>query len=257
MTARCCVGLSLCREESQRVDDVVDVGNAPLPVQTLAVGAAVARAAAIVHVGDREPAARPVLDLQVERRPGGGRRPAVADDDERRPLAGGRGEVLVARRVVERVRALAAGGLELHRLARRRCSRRRSASVEPRRSVSTAPDARSTRTTASGCGGRPGDQHRVRVVRRHPVVRHDLAARCRSARRSPDVNRREMPAALARVRHDEPRRPRERPRGRPEHPLRPSELCVATFGSLDRRSGSIRTFRSISYDRGASIRIDH
>ena len=167
------------------------------PFSALAVGAAVARAAAVVHVGDREPAARPVLDLQVERRPGRRRRAAVADDDERRPLAGGRGEVLVARRVVERVRRAppAVGnsiasrdrdiaGVDLQRRATR--------------SVSTAPDARSTRTTASGCVAEPAISTACVSFAAIQSCGMICGARSVSAPRR-DVDRRQVPAAPLRV----------------------------------------------------------
>jgi hypothetical protein len=53
-------------QEARGVDRVVDVDRAPLAVQTLAVGAAVAAAAAVVDVDDREAAAGPVLDRPLK-----------------------------------------------------------------------------------------------------------------------------------------------------------------------------------------------
>src|SRR4030095_11132429 len=82
---------------------VFDIENAPLPIQALPVGAAESGTASVVHIGNREPATRPELDLQVE---GGARRsrgPPMADQNERRTLALGGRQTGVARWIVERV----------------------------------------------------------------------------------------------------------------------------------------------------------
>jgi hypothetical protein len=50
---------------------VFDIGHAPVQVQALAIGAAVAGAAAIVEVGDGKAALGPVLDFRVEHRVAG------------------------------------------------------------------------------------------------------------------------------------------------------------------------------------------
>src|SRR5579862_3427218 len=55
---------SLCKK-SGSVDAIVDIHDAPVPVQTLAVLAAKAAAAAVVDVQNRNPPARPILDAQV------------------------------------------------------------------------------------------------------------------------------------------------------------------------------------------------
>ena len=64
--------------------------------------------------------------LRLERAGGRAGRPAVAHDDERRPLACGRAEVAVARRVVEGVRGQAVFGRKLDRPRPPRGSPRRS-----------------------------------------------------------------------------------------------------------------------------------
>ena len=73
------------------VDAVVDVDDAPVAVESLAVGAAKAGAAAVIHVEHRDAAARPVLDAEVERRGGGRGRATMALDEQRRLFACGRG----------------------------------------------------------------------------------------------------------------------------------------------------------------------
>src|SRR6185312_3953673 len=77
----------LVGEESGSVDAVVDVDDAPLPVQPVAVLAAIAGAAAVVDVEHRDAAAGPVLGPQVEGARGGRGRAAVTLDEERRLLA--------------------------------------------------------------------------------------------------------------------------------------------------------------------------
>ena len=69
-------------------DAVVDVDDAPLALEALAVVAAVAGRAAVVDVEDREAAAREQLDASAAKRGRGLRgRAAMARDDERRQLA--------------------------------------------------------------------------------------------------------------------------------------------------------------------------
>ena len=103
-------------QEARGVHAVQHVDLAPAPVQALAVGAAVAGAAAVVDVADREAARGPELASRassLEVLPVG---PAVALDDQRRPLAGGRLVVGVGRRIVEGVGAPARLARELDRL---------------------------------------------------------------------------------------------------------------------------------------------
>ena len=85
-------------QEARGSDDVVDIGDAPAAVEQLAVGAAVAAAAGVVDVDDREAPGGPELPLQRERRMGRARRAAVADDEQRRPLARRAGPGTVCRR---------------------------------------------------------------------------------------------------------------------------------------------------------------
>src|SRR5207247_490757 len=70
-------------EREGAIDAVVDVDDAPLPIQPMAVFPAIAGRAAVVHVEDGEPAAGP--DLRPERQAGPCRagRPAMAGHDER------------------------------------------------------------------------------------------------------------------------------------------------------------------------------
>src|SRR6516162_4872978 len=77
---------SLHVEESSTGDTIVDIDNAPVQLETVAVGAAKTGAAAVVHVKHRNAAAGPILNTQIERARRSGSRPAVALDQERRPL---------------------------------------------------------------------------------------------------------------------------------------------------------------------------
>src|SRR5262249_29949619 len=64
-------------EEPRAGDAIVDVDHAPTQLQTVAVGAAEPGASAVIHVEHRNAAARPRLNPQVERAPGGPRGAAV------------------------------------------------------------------------------------------------------------------------------------------------------------------------------------
>ena len=63
---------------------VFDIDDAPLPFQPIAIRPAISRAAAVIHVEHRKPAAGPELDLRIEhirRRAGGS---AMGDHQQRR-----------------------------------------------------------------------------------------------------------------------------------------------------------------------------
>ena len=85
---------------SRRRLAVLAVDDAPAAAQEAAVGGAVARGPAVVHVDDREAARRPVLDGEPEPRVGAAGGPAVDERDQRRPLVLGGAERGVARCVV-------------------------------------------------------------------------------------------------------------------------------------------------------------
>src|SRR5204862_4390077 len=70
-------------EVAHGVDAVVDVDDAPLSSQALAVLAAVPRAAAVVDVDDSEPPRGPELRRHVEGRRRRRGRSTVAHDDQR------------------------------------------------------------------------------------------------------------------------------------------------------------------------------
>src|ERR1035437_2333206 len=79
-------------EVARRVHAVVEVHDSPGALQSLAVRAAVAGAAAVVDVGDGEPPTGPVLDRVVESGVALCRRPTVTGDNERRQRSLGGGE---------------------------------------------------------------------------------------------------------------------------------------------------------------------
>ena len=103
MISRSAIRLPRRDHRLRAADGVLDVDDAPLPLQAIAIRPAVAGAAAVVHVEHREAAAGPELDLRIEhieRRAG---RTAMGDDDQRRLRRRRRGDVGIGRRVVERV----------------------------------------------------------------------------------------------------------------------------------------------------------
>jgi hypothetical protein len=57
---------TLCNEEFGTIDTIININDAPIKVQAIAVGAAKAGTAAIVDVEDGDPAAGPKLRGQVE-----------------------------------------------------------------------------------------------------------------------------------------------------------------------------------------------
>ena len=93
-------------------DAVGHVDDAPRAVQPRAIGAPVARAAAVVDVDDGEAAARPELGLDVERVGRAAGRAAVRADEQRRSLVVGRRLAGVGGGVEERVGRRAAGRRE-------------------------------------------------------------------------------------------------------------------------------------------------
>src|SRR5262245_1464338 len=107
------VGPPLVDEVAGGVDTVLQVDDAPQPVQPLPIRAPVARRSAVVDVDHREPTARPVLDADVACRVRAVRRAAVAHDDERRNLPLGRLVGRVERWVEESMRREAALGREV------------------------------------------------------------------------------------------------------------------------------------------------
>src|SRR5580704_7569748 len=74
-------------EKAGAVDAISDVDDAPVSLQPLAVGTTEPRAAAVVHIQDRDAAAGPVLDAEVQGAGCRSRGAAVALDQQRWPLA--------------------------------------------------------------------------------------------------------------------------------------------------------------------------
>ena len=106
------VGVATLDQELGGVQAIVQVHDAPVAVQPLAVGPAVARGTAVVHIDHAEPAGGEELQTEIERGGGRARRAAMADHDQRRAISLGSGRILIGRWVEERVRAQAAVGRE-------------------------------------------------------------------------------------------------------------------------------------------------
>src|SRR4029078_6776217 len=82
------IRLALRDQVTRRVHRVLDVHDAPLPVETLAVRTTVSRTASVVHVSNREATRRPVLNRRLEPRGCRRRWSTVANDDQRRLFTG-------------------------------------------------------------------------------------------------------------------------------------------------------------------------
>src|SRR6202011_2241109 len=87
------------REEFCAVDAVVDVDNAPIAVQALAIGPAEAGAPAVIDIEHRDAATGPELRGQIERARGRAGGTAVALDQQRRLFLRPADELRIARRI--------------------------------------------------------------------------------------------------------------------------------------------------------------
>src|SRR5262249_7142809 len=58
---------SLRCEKPRAGDAIVDIGHAPIQLQTVAVGATESGASAVVHVEHRSAAAGPIMNAEIER----------------------------------------------------------------------------------------------------------------------------------------------------------------------------------------------
>src|SRR5258708_24232789 len=77
------VGASGADEVTRAIDAILDIDDAPLSIETIAIFAPIAAAAAVIHIEHADAAARPILDPQVERRRRRGGRAALALYQER------------------------------------------------------------------------------------------------------------------------------------------------------------------------------
>ena len=144
------IGFSLVHEKASRIDAVLQVDDAPLAVQPLAVGASVAGRSSVVDVDDGETSTRPELRVQAEHRARARRRAAVAHHDQRRQLAFGRGVLGAHGRVEERMGGEVVLGRELDRTRQGEVRRRPRA---PGRSVVASPSLRSRRRAGRSRSG--------------------------------------------------------------------------------------------------------
>jgi hypothetical protein len=195
-----------------------------LPVQSLTICPPVAGRAAVVDVDDREPAARPELRPEAERRSGVAGRAAVTLHDQRRELALWGDVVGVLWGVVEGVRGQSVLGRELDRLG--------DGVV---RSVDRRLEARAQRL---GCPGRDVDQGDLRWKRGGAGHDDRLSPFGGDCRRCPRVETEleRLQVAGVRAKHCEVREAvgvvsaddatvvEERERVRPERPRRVAEL---------------------------------
>ena len=106
------VNFAALREIARALDAVIDIDDAPASVQPFSIGAAVARAAAVVDVEDGDAAAGPILDRIFERRRARRSRAAVDDDEQRLLFIQWRGVIAVFWRIEIRVRGQTVGGSE-------------------------------------------------------------------------------------------------------------------------------------------------
>ena len=107
------------RQKLRAVAAIIHINNTPRAVQAFAVGAAIAGAAAIIHVKHGDAPAGPVLNAQRQSGDRCRSRAAVTLDQQRRFFVSGRGKVAVLRWIEKAVRGQSAFGWELNRLRRR------------------------------------------------------------------------------------------------------------------------------------------
>src|ERR1700679_2954999 len=73
---------TLIRQVPGAINGILHIHNSPVRIQTLAIGASEAGAAAVVHVEHGNTAAGPILNAEIERAGGIAGGPAMALDDE-------------------------------------------------------------------------------------------------------------------------------------------------------------------------------
>ena len=157
------VGVATLDQERGGVQAVVQVHDAPVAVQPLTVGAAVARGTAVVHVDHAEPPGGEELHAEIERGGVRARRPAVADHDQRRAISLGSDRVRIGRWVEERVRAQAAVGRKLDRLRDREVALLdRNAQALPQDLDRARGEVQPDHLIRFGC--RPGREHDGRAL---------------------------------------------------------------------------------------------
>ena len=170
----------------------------------------------------------------VESRVGGGHRAAVADDDERRPVAGHGRAVAVARWVVEQLRGAIAVGGKPERLRHRHVARRRSTRRARRAARARRRTRRATAITASAAVALPATSTTSSAAAASQAPGSSSGTSSRNAA-GVEVGAAQMPAAFARVRHDQPRGARERPVEVPRiHCGRPVSASAGGAGSTGR-----------------------
>ena len=204
-----------------RIHGIAHVHDAPLAVQPLAIGAAIAGAAAVVHVDHGEAAGRPELHFWVEHRVGGAGRTAVAQHEQRRYRAGRRAEAAIGGRIVEGMHRQA-GAVEGDGLGHRHEQRVELVVARAFHHLGFGAAERHARHGRAP-SGRPADE--VGRTRRghHRVERLDRQLhhfeRGRADREQPQA-----PTALVGIRHHEAIRRRERVGAGAQAPLRLAEV---------------------------------
>jgi len=216
------VDIAALYQEARAVHAILDVGDAPGAVQPLAIGASETRRAAVVHIEHGDAAAGPVLDFQVQRRAAHRRRPAVAHGQQRRARVVRRIDVVVARRIEERVRRLAVGGIERQRLRAREkpgLETHRRAAAHHRRTPSRQIEPHHRRRG----GRRRADEHRVARQRLH-IRDVDVRRREHGVRPAACVDRQQLPCTAHIGRGHDRVAAGEGECRLAEHPLRHAEL---------------------------------
>ena len=215
------------RQEPGSVDAVVDVDDAPVALETVAIGAAEAGAAAVVHVEHRNAAAGPVVCRETERTRRGGGRAAMALDEQRRLFVRWTCIVGIVRRIEQAESRISTFCGKFHGLDR--CEIGGDAGsgfVENVRRLLQCPVPAGIQVERDDAGSkrrRPGNEHDPIAFSLHRgVLRERRLQRLQCPRR--EIDRHQFAEPCLRARTDDAVRPGEGVGGHAERPLRLSEL---------------------------------
>ena len=117
------VGVATIDQMVRTGDHIVDVGDPPVVIEQLSIGAAKTGAAAVIDVEESEPPAGPKLNRKTECRRCSARRATMTTHNQRRQFTGRCCKIMVCRWVVKTIRRRVSGCRKLDRLRLRQKTR--------------------------------------------------------------------------------------------------------------------------------------